>query len=73
MELGILMIVIFLACVGGTIYFGIKAILALLDSLAPEPPPDDGDRDITIHIEITGLPNSAETAQEQPRPTSSAP
>ena len=73
MELGILLIVLFLACVGGTIYFGIKFLLALLDSLAPEPPPDDGDRDITIHIEITGLPNPAEADQEQPQPPSSRP
>ena len=71
MELGILFVLIFIACIGGTFYFGIKCILALLDILSPEEPPDDDlDRDITIHIEITGLPKPAGSDQEQPRPPS---
>ena len=74
MELGILFILIFIACIGGTFYFGIKAIVALLDILSPEEPPDDdSDRDITIHVEITGLPKLDGPDQEQPRPSSTEP
>ena len=71
MELvGVLMIVAIPACFIGAAYCFIKGIGALLDSLSPEESLDEdseGDRDMTIHIEITVLPNPAERDKSQPQ------
>ena len=77
MELvGILMIVAIPACFIGAAYCVIKAIGVLLDCLSPEESLDEDtecDRNVTIHIEITGLPNPPEKDQNQPRqPSTSA-
>ena len=77
MELvGVLIIVGSPACIIGAAYCLIKAIGLLLDCLSPEESLDEDterDRNVTIHIEITGLPNPPERDQDQPRqPSTSA-
>ena len=67
MELvGVLIIVGIPACFIGAAYCLIKAIGILLDCLSPEED-SEGDRDMTIHIEITVLPNPAERDKSQPQ------
>ena len=77
MELvGVLMIVAIPACYIGAAYCFIKGIGALLDCLSPEESLDEdseGDRNVTIHIEITGLPNPPERGQNQPQQPSTRP
>ena len=77
MDLGLLLLIIVAVCVAG--YFAIKWIIILLlapffaDKEAREAADSEGARDITIHIEITGLPKPAEEAQDQPQqPSTSA-
>ena len=71
MELvGVLIIVGIPASFIGAAYCLIKAIGVLLDCLSPEESFDEdseGDRDMTIHIEITVLPNPAERDKSQPQ------
>ena len=78
MDLGLLLLIFAAVCVAG--YFAIKWILILLllpffaDKEAREAADREGARDITIRIEITGLPKPAEEDdQEQPQqPSTSA-
>ena len=77
MDVALLLLLLFVAaCVA--CYFVIKWILILLiapffpDVEAREDSDSKGARDITIHIEITGLPSAAEKHQDQPHEPSAA-
>ena len=75
-----LVFLLLLICAAGgvAVYFVVKWILILLIApLLPEEEARDdvdssGARDITIRIEITGLPKPAEEAQDQPQPSTAA-
>lgn len=75
----LLFVLVLIAMAGVAAYFVVKWVLLLLlaaiyaDKEAREEADAEDDRSVTVHIEITGLPNPPEKDQNQPRQPSTRP